>query len=386
MAEQLQRAQELTEHSMPWPVQNLDDAATWLGGLQCQQDGLVQRCWQQHSDSIHQQHTASCGEEEEQASADNALAHAWLPVDEQQWQQAWGLPDHSLIPAWSQGGPELQQLEPAAGWRQYYDLRQLPHPSPAALVLHHVLTLWHCLISLLPQHGWHLPPPGQTLHVAYLGAKAELALLPAFAELALLLPHHRLDIHFVGPDVPEHLHQHTCRGGPMQSGPQQQGPKSSLQVSCWASCFHDALADWAHARSSAQGSSACPANSTDGRQWVPAAAPAAEDFHLVFCANAGLPAYASWLPTLRELVRMAPASDGRVAEAASTKAAARGVPAVFSDYCEEAACMSEQVAQQVLGRAFSLCCCLNPFRDPVPAAVHGTRLPACKNGFLFGWV
>jgi hypothetical protein len=271
------------------------------------------------------------------------------------------------------------------------------------------------------------------------GAKAELALLPAFAELALLLPHHRLDIHLVGPDTPEQLHQHTCRGGPMQSGPQQQGPKSEhhaalvlrvcmlgrdanqtlsassvlaepgagvhhacavccccgldwtgcaggLRVSCWASCFHDVLADWAHARSSAQGSNACPANSTDGRQWVPAAAPAAEDFHLVFCANAGLPAYASWLPTLRELVRMATGSDGRVAEGTSPEAAARGVPVLFSDYCEEAACMSEQVAQQVLGRAFSLCCCLNPFRDPVPTAVHGTRLPACSNGFLFGWV
>lgn len=123
----------------------------------------------------------------------------------------------------------------------------------------------------------------------------------------------------------------------------------------------------------------------DGRQWVPAAAPAADDFHLVFCANAGLPAYASWLPTLRELVRMAPASDGSSAEEAGTEAA-RGVPVVFSDYCEEAACMSEQVVKQVLGRAFNLCCCLNPFRDPVPATMHGTRLPACCNGFLFGWV
>lgn len=39
----------------------------------------------------------------------------------------------------------------------------------AALVLHFVVTLWHCLVNVLPRHGWRLPPPGQTLHVAYLG-------------------------------------------------------------------------------------------------------------------------------------------------------------------------------------------------------------------------
>lgn len=114
-------------HVLP---QSLDDAAPWLGGLHCRQDGLVQRCWQQHCDSIHRQHTASCSEEGE-TSAEDGAAHAWLPTNEQQWQQAWGLPDHSLVPAWRQGGPELRQLEPVAGWQQYYDLRQLPHSSPA---------------------------------------------------------------------------------------------------------------------------------------------------------------------------------------------------------------------------------------------------------------
>lgn len=62
------------------------------------------------------------------------------------------------------------------------------------------------------------------------GAKAELAFLPAFAELATLLPHHHLDIHFIGPDVPEQLHQHTCRGGPVQSGPQQQEARGECRA------------------------------------------------------------------------------------------------------------------------------------------------------------
>ena len=43
------------------------------------------------------------------------------------------------------------------------------------------------------------------------GPQGELALLPAFAELAMLLPDHKLDIHFVGPDVPEQLHKQACR-------------------------------------------------------------------------------------------------------------------------------------------------------------------------------
>jgi hypothetical protein len=31
-----------------------------------------------------------------------------------------------------------------------------------------------------------------------------------FAELAVLLPQHQLDIHLIGPDVPEQLHAQAC--------------------------------------------------------------------------------------------------------------------------------------------------------------------------------
>jgi hypothetical protein len=42
------------------------------------------------------------------------------------------------------------------------------------------------------------------------GPKQELYLLPAFLELALLLPHHQLDIHMIGPDIPDALHAKAC--------------------------------------------------------------------------------------------------------------------------------------------------------------------------------
>ena len=204
-----------------------------------------------------------------------------------------------------------------------------------------------------------------------------------------------------------------------------------LQVSCWASCLHDILADWAHDHSTSHASCSehtptrpTPTSSSDIKpQWVPATAPAADSFHLVFAANAGLPVYGSWVPTLQALAKIAPANahsssstpaqqhhskpqhtqaasvtvnhssssataQQEAAECCSSGAAvaAPGVPVLFSDYCEEAVFMSGQLVQHVLGRPFDLQCCLNPFRDPVPATAHGTRLPACSNGFLFGWV
>jgi hypothetical protein len=166
----------------------------------------------------------------------------------------------------------------------------------------------------------------------------------------------------------------------------------TLQVSCWASCFHDAAADWEHDYV-AELPSACTAVGSPGG-WVPASTPAADSFHLVFAANAGLPAYASWLPSLQQLCQLAAEqqqhSSGAEATDGSCHVTSRlkrsGTPVIFSDYCEEAACMSDQVVQHMLGRSFNLACCLNPFRDPVPATSHGTHLPACSNAFLFGWV
>jgi len=182
-----------------------------------------------------------------------------------------------------------------------------------------------------------------------------------------------------------------------------------LQVSCWASCFHDALQGWAHERSStesAERTAALEAPLTQG--WRPATAPARGSFHLVFAANAGIPAFPSWVPTLQQLASMAPQQAAGVAHPAvqlhrpddmyvafhapnehsgvDKTSTHTGTPVLFSDYCEEAVFMSGQMVQHVLGKAFTLGCCMNSFRDPVPATAHGMALPACSNGFLFGWL
>lgn len=70
------------------------------------------------------------------------------------------------------------------------------------------------------------------------------------------------------------------------------------------------LANWLHARSSAHGRNLSRADAIDGRQWVPAAGAAADDFHLVCCADAG-PASA----------RQLAANDGSVKKALVIKSA-----------------------------------------------------------------
>lgn len=67
------------------------------------------------------------------------------------------------------------------------------------------------------------------------GPKGEMSLLPAFAELAMLLPDHQLDLHLIGPDIPEQLHQQTCRTSIEQPGRQQQqarGEQDAVHALC----------------------------------------------------------------------------------------------------------------------------------------------------------
>lgn len=52
--------------------------------------------------------------------------------------------------------------------------------------------------------------PITVLYLTAAGPQSEVLLLPAFAELAALLPQHQLDIHMIGPDVPEQLHGKAC--------------------------------------------------------------------------------------------------------------------------------------------------------------------------------
>ena len=84
-----------------------------------------------------------------------------------------------------------------------------------------------------------------------------------------------------------------------------------------------------------------------------------------FCA-AGLAAYQSWAATLESLPR--------------------GVPALFTDYCEEAALRAAAMAAALTGAPLALPVSVNPFRRPASSTGRDNALPSLSNGFMFGLV
>lgn len=87
--------------------------------------------------------------------------------------------------------------------------------------------------------------------------------------------------------------------------------------------------------------------------------------HLVIAPNAGIAAYSSWLPTI-ELIKEL------------------NVPAVFSDYCEEASHLASCCISTVTGHPMTIPIQLNPFRQPMVIEDSALFLPCYSNCFLFG--
>jgi hypothetical protein len=81
---------------------------------------------------------------------------------------------------------------------------------------------------------------------------------------------------------------------------------------------------------------------------------------------AGLAAYPSWAPTLQSLPV--------------------GVPALCTDYCEEAALRAAATAVALTGSPLALPVAVNPFRRPASSTGRDNALPSLSNGFMFGIV
>lgn len=81
---------------------------------------------------------------------------------------------------------------------------------------------------------------------------------------------------------------------------------------------------------------------------------------------AGLAAYSSWAPTLRNLPP--------------------GVPAIFTDYCEEAALRAAVMATALTGALLAMPVSANPFRRPASSQGRDNALPSFSNGFMFALV
>ena len=82
---------------------------------------------------------------------------------------------------------------------------------------------------------------------------------------------------------------------------------------------------------------------------------------------AGLAAYASWVSTLQLLSH------------------AGSPPAVFTDFCEEAAVQGMHVMQAVVGKSMHwMPVSINPFRKPLSCQGRDNNLPSFSNAFMFG--
>ncbi|KAG6654432.1 zinc finger MYND domain-containing protein 15 [Carya illinoinensis] len=259
----------------------------------------------------------------------------------------WHLP-RILCPCTEPVSPMSKQL---SGWKDYHEWRCIPLHSPAALLLHWPLTIYHAI--QLAGLGSVNHEFREKLYIHYLGPEKELLQLTVFSELHALFPGVHVHIELVGPAIPlnrdgesidlcNHAHcletDCSCKSSSESMSMDVKTSRTSkVTLQLRSGLYHDRYRD------------------------------IAEDFspHLVIAPNAGIAAYSSWLPTV-ELIK-------------ETK-----VPAIFSDYCEEACHLGAYCISIITGRPLTFPIQLNPFRQPMVVANSALFLPCYSNCFLFG--
>ncbi|KAL4015884.1 zinc finger MYND domain-containing protein 15 isoform X1 [Cucumis melo var. makuwa] len=260
----------------------------------------------------------------------------------------WVLP-RLLCPCSEPLSPITKRLH---SWKDYYDWRCIPLHSPAALLLHWPLTISYAVqvAGLEPL----TPEFGDTLCIHYLGPEKELLQLSVFAELLALFPGVALQIEFFGPNIPEEMNGKTihlcsfakclqmdcvCKSSCKDVDRNVYSNKYprlvlKLQTGFYHDCYKDITKD-------------C----------YP---------HLIIAPNAGIAAYSSWLPTIEFIKEIK-------------------VPAIFSDFCEEACHLGASCLSSVIGRPITFPIQLNPFRQPIAMEDTALFLPCYSNCFLYGF-
>ncbi|PIN02617.1 hypothetical protein CDL12_24868 [Handroanthus impetiginosus] len=260
----------------------------------------------------------------------------------------WNLPSE-LCPCKAPSSPMPRRL---STWKDYYEWREIPLYSPAALLLHWPLTIyWAIQLAILENL---VPEISNELRIHYLGPEKELLQLAVFGELQALFPGVKLHIDLVGPAIPYHrdgeridlyayakcnqmdchckhsFGNHTERVTTCHSG----AITLRLHRGCYHDCYKELLKD--------------------------------SSPHIIIAPNAGIAAYTSWLPTL-ELINEI------------------NVPAMFSDYCEEASHLAASCISSAAGTAPKIQIQINPFRQPLCVEEGALNLPCYSNCFLFGF-
>ncbi|XP_077216967.1 zinc ion binding protein isoform X2 [Tasmannia lanceolata] len=252
----------------------------------------------------------------------------------------WNLPS-ALCPCADPINPISMCL---SSWKDYYLWRCLPLHSPVALLLH-----WGIQLASLRRS---ISEIGNKLHIHYLGPDKELLQLAVFGELHALFPNLQVHIELVGPAVPQFregerikLYSYArcvdmgcaCKSSSEKNGGVSNGGNSAVTLQLWKGFYHDRYRDIV-------------------KDSVP---------HLIVASNAGIAAYSSWLPTI-ELIKEIE------------------VPAIFSDYCEEAANLAARCISTVTGHPLGIPIQLNPFRQPMAVEDSALHIPCYSNCFLFG--
>ncbi|XP_071740142.1 uncharacterized protein [Rutidosis leptorrhynchoides] len=228
-------------------------------------------------------------------------------------------------------------------WKDYYEWRGIPLDSPATLLLHWPLTIYQAV--QLASARQLISETMDELCIHYLGPERELYQLSVFGELHALFPGVQVHIDFIGPAV---SHDRSscyvakefffCKSGNGEfSSYTTTDNSSAITSSLHSGYYHDRYRDIT-------------------KEFLP---------DLIIAPNAGIAAYKSWSATI-ELIREIE------------------IPAIFSDYCEEACHLAANCLTSVTGSPLTLPVQLNPFRQPLAIEDSALLIPCYSNCFLFG--
>lgn len=275
---------------------------------------------------------------------------------------------------------------PANTWLDVYARLGAPRTSRAALAFSAAATTARFAEKVLllvraanEREGFETVNPRRLPFVIHLlGAEKELDQASAFARFLsrvwrgdsfrALFRARDVEVHMVGPEVPEGWRPVVSRDeNGDENGETRDAHSPRVSVFGHKGLYHDAVREAETRREKNENENDVRAKTTL------ATAP-----DLVVCPDAGIAAFASWVPTIDLVLRL-------------------GAPALVTDLTAEAARMAADIWRRRAARMFptrkknasdgsSADVALNPFRRVMSARGNDTQAPTYGNGFGFEWV
>ncbi|KAG1715634.1 hypothetical protein ID866_1516 [Astraeus odoratus] len=267
--------------------------------------------------------------------------------------------------------PVIASSVKVVDWKSWYQWRNLPLDSPAALLMHYPLSVYQLLVHVL-----HVTHPArnsalsrQALSVHYLGPEVELNMVPLFAELALLLPYTDIKLTMYGPAVHSVVKQAKRGSLAMKS---KRGEAVFIYTSPH-SMGASTIAIHLHG---------------EHENWDPRL-PSMTDDHpdAIVAANAGLLSYNGWQGVIiYSHVEHTPFAVTEYAEQ-SAEVHVDAIPQILAHYAAYLGGKMSTAALSELMSPRSYPIEFNPFQRPGQRYLGCTRVPNVPNGFtikIFG--